>query len=544
MGIFYKNKTIYDQALEYYQKALDIKLKLLGKGHPAVASNYNNMGNVYANKGSYDQALEYFQKAININLKIFGEAHPNVALTYQNIGLLYQKQGNFKKALAYYQEAIMALITDFELENIDKNLKLEKINDALQLLKSLKLKAQTLQEYYNQQSHDIEDLHLSISTYHLATQLIDTIKNSYKNEKTKLSFAEKTSEVYKGAIQTTLQLYTLTKEDSLLQRVFTYSEKNKSSVLSEVLQESQAKSFAGIPDTLLEYERDLKIDLIHYDAQIQKMELSKEPYDTALLDTFRNYFFDLNRQYEKLIQSFETDYPKYYQLKYDFKTLSAKEVQKKLSTGQALIEYFMGDSSLFIFAITPTDYTVHEVPLDSVFKTQLDFLLHKINDKTVLNDQGYGADFYAQYTQAAYDLYRKLLYPVLHNKHDIEELIIIPDGVLSLLPFDILLQEKPPPGSKANYRALPYLIRDYRIRYHYSAKLLFEENIPQKAPENYIGFAPDYKMYSPIDSNKPETKILKHLYVSIRKGYRALQYNKLEVRQISRLVHGAGFFRS
>ena len=541
MGSVYRDKGSYEQALKYYQKALKIKLKVFGGEHPGVASSYNNMGLVYYDKGSYDLALEYHQRALDIWLKVLGAKHPYTAMSYHNMGILYEKWNYFNKALYYFQKSIIILVEGFEEENIAQNPKLEKISDIKELLRSLKQKARTLRKYYSQHSHDIKDFQFSVSTYHLVAQLIDQMKNSYKNEKTKLFFSEKASKTYEEAIQATLQLYALTKEDSLLQQVFIYSEKNKAGVLSEVLQESQAKSFAGIPDSLLEYERDLKIDLTYYDAAIQKRKLNKEPYDTAMVQDFENRFFDLNRQYEKLIQSFETDYPKYYQLKYDFKTLSAEEVQKKLSSGQALIEYFMGDSSLFIFAITPTDYTVHEVPLDSVFKANLDFLLHQINNKTVLNERAYKQDFFAKYTQATYELYRKLLHPALHGKNDIKELIIIPDGALASLPFDILLREKPATTSKANYRALPYLIRDYRIRYHYSAKLLFEENRPQKAPENYIGFAPDYKMESPIDSNKNGTKKQKHLYVLNRKSFGALKYNKPEVRKISRLVHGRAF---
>ena len=40
----------YEKALEFYEKALKIRLKKLGEDHPDVAQTYNNMANVYENQ--------------------------------------------------------------------------------------------------------------------------------------------------------------------------------------------------------------------------------------------------------------------------------------------------------------------------------------------------------------------------------------------------------------------------------------------------------------------------------------------------------------
>ncbi len=37
----------YTKALEYYEKSLKIRLKLLGEEHVDTAANYNNIGFVY-----------------------------------------------------------------------------------------------------------------------------------------------------------------------------------------------------------------------------------------------------------------------------------------------------------------------------------------------------------------------------------------------------------------------------------------------------------------------------------------------------------------
>ena len=52
----------YQQALEYYRKALAIRERVLGTDHPSTATTYNNIAGVYSDLGDYQQALEYQKK--------------------------------------------------------------------------------------------------------------------------------------------------------------------------------------------------------------------------------------------------------------------------------------------------------------------------------------------------------------------------------------------------------------------------------------------------------------------------------------------------
>jgi tetratricopeptide (TPR) repeat protein len=76
----YDNKAEYDKALEYFQKALAIKLKQLGPDHPLVASSYNNIAFLYKAKKDLPKAKEYWEKAYAICLKKLGPNHPHTKL--------------------------------------------------------------------------------------------------------------------------------------------------------------------------------------------------------------------------------------------------------------------------------------------------------------------------------------------------------------------------------------------------------------------------------------------------------------------------------
>ena len=57
-----------------------------------VATSYNNIGNVYDRQGQYERSLEYYQKALEIFIKVSGQDHPAVAASYNNIGVVYDSQ--------------------------------------------------------------------------------------------------------------------------------------------------------------------------------------------------------------------------------------------------------------------------------------------------------------------------------------------------------------------------------------------------------------------------------------------------------------------
>ena len=105
-GDTYRKLGEFDQAEDYYQKALEIEVKQLGPNHVDVATSYNNIGQVYSKKGDFDKAMDYYQRALEIKEKQLCPNHVDVAVSYNNIGLVYSKKGDFDKAMDYFQRAL------------------------------------------------------------------------------------------------------------------------------------------------------------------------------------------------------------------------------------------------------------------------------------------------------------------------------------------------------------------------------------------------------------------------------------------------------
>jgi tetratricopeptide (TPR) repeat protein len=94
------------KSLEYSQKALAIREKVLPPDHPDLASSYNNLAATYGALGQNDKQLAYHQKALAIREKVLPPDHPDLANSYNNLAATYGALGQNDKRLEYHQKAL------------------------------------------------------------------------------------------------------------------------------------------------------------------------------------------------------------------------------------------------------------------------------------------------------------------------------------------------------------------------------------------------------------------------------------------------------
>jgi tetratricopeptide (TPR) repeat protein len=64
MATLFQAQSQYLEAIENYQKTLDIRLEFLGKKHIAVAEVYGGLGEVYMSLDRYDSAAYFFHESV------------------------------------------------------------------------------------------------------------------------------------------------------------------------------------------------------------------------------------------------------------------------------------------------------------------------------------------------------------------------------------------------------------------------------------------------------------------------------------------------
>ncbi len=90
LGLLVMHRGRTDEAMSYYQKALQIK--------PDHVYALNNLGNVLASRGQWDEAIAYYRKALSIE--------PNYAMGHNNLGNILVHLGQLDEGRAQYQRAL------------------------------------------------------------------------------------------------------------------------------------------------------------------------------------------------------------------------------------------------------------------------------------------------------------------------------------------------------------------------------------------------------------------------------------------------------
>jgi len=127
----------YKGAIEYYERALRIDEKRLGKEHPDVAIWINNIGMVLQDMGDLQGAREYLERALGIDEKTYGKEHPDVAIDVNNIGSVLQDMGDLQGAREHYERALRIDEKTYGKEHPDVAIDVNNIGSVLQAMGDL-----------------------------------------------------------------------------------------------------------------------------------------------------------------------------------------------------------------------------------------------------------------------------------------------------------------------------------------------------------------------------------------------------------------------
>ncbi len=449
---------------------------------------YQRFGEVYLAQKDTKQASIAFQKALETRQRVFGKKHYKTAETYASIGDLNLQNGQIQDALAEYQQAIIAQCDNFEATDIAQNpthFNRTFISQVLPGLFSKKMDA--LLQLDAQNGTDRAYLHMAWNAAKAAVSVIDSLKSSpTKSDDDKHRLLAESYTVYEKALHVAALIGEMAGPEA-----FAIMEKSKSIVLLQAFHNANATRIAGIPDAMLDKELSLKYELNTLEDNI---ELNRDNETmTSALRTRRN---KVKSDYQHLIADFQKNNPNYYQLKYAPAAISVETVRSELlNDGQAVLEYFVGDSSVFVLTFTKTDLQFKEIKKTFPLAQMVSALAESIQGGNPSRPD-YTAGFNEknqQYTALASSVYQAVFEPIASNLPN--KIILVPDGVLSYVPFDALLTRPVSTGFGA-FNTHPYLMQAHEISYAYSISMLLEIKKKQITTEGVLALAPIFKDYS------------------------------------------------
>jgi tetratricopeptide (TPR) repeat protein len=504
MASVYDSWGQYSKALEYFEKSLAIMMKIgdsTGEGF-----TLNDIGKVYNSRGQYAKALEYYEKSLAImrkNSNANGEAN-----TLASMGKLNAQTGKYKDAEKAMKQALEILqrmgVPTSAIQDDLANLYLEtgdlskaealfkETNDnsslgRLALMKSdypsaLKFyenavtssektgEAEALFRSYTglaRSYEGMEDYSRAEEYYEKAMNLTEKIRAGLRPSERKNFFEFKIggfsrSEPPKDLARIRMKL---NRHDGAIQTL----EMTKARAFADHLSETSASGASGAPRQILEKEQSLVNRLASLKKELAKIDRAKQSGRYEILSKETR---DADADLSSFVESLWKNNPEYAAVKYP-RPIGIKD--SALAPNECVVMFDVSGSGVLIKLIRNQNET------ESFFKKwNVDDLEKQVKKFREPFENQHLREFDPK---LAGMLYRQLLQAVLLDVPKGTPLIIIPDGILAILPFEALVT-----GGKANWRqiddenwprdhtdypqGITYLGDEYPISYYQSLSAL------------------------------------------------------------------------
>jgi len=481
LGVAYREIGFYGDAVNHLESALEVWESIYPQSHPAKAFVLSNLGQTYLKMGDSETALAFYMRSLKTYQESYGDKHPDIASTFNAIGNIKISQRLYDEGLLLYQQALQANIKDFNTLSLHAVPPLEGFYNGNVLFFSLLFKAEALEARYYGKSLKFKDLLLSLNTIQQGDTLIEKLRQQINNEGDKIALGAMANDVYAHGVRVAHALAeNAWRKKEYSELAFYFAEKSKSAVLLDAISDANAKSFAGIPDQLLEEERYLKALKAYCNEQLAQKPNQEEE------QSLRDILFKVNRDYEQFVKNLEDKFPEYYNLKFNQAIPGVKEIQSRLNEKKCLISYFIDERNnlLYTFVITRFHYKIYTKAIPPDF----DKLITGLRNSLYFNE-------IKSYKTSADKLGSLFLPPVEKN---ISELVIIPTGRMAVVPFEALLTRS---VKTEDYAQLPYLLFRYSINYEFSAGLITREK-PSKPSGNS---SPAILLCAPVEFRSDST---------------------------------------
>jgi CHAT domain-containing protein len=480
LGETYQRMKLYDEALKYQQKRLVLNRSEYGENHGAVAQGLKSIGNTYFQLGDYLNAEKYFRQALEMNAAVNGMHHPATSDSYLTISKIQEIKGDVLGALTSVQTGIKIIVPDLEdTDDLYANPDSQSFCTVRQQLLELIIRKADLFTKYYEQTLDIKDLQASQNTYLTAVDLSEIIRNDFVDSRSKNYLAETSKPLFEKCLLANLTLHKLTNESEYLVSAFQLMEKNKSRLLLESIQESQIKSKLDLPDSLFNSENGLKNRIAFLEESILNAQVNPEK-DSLKFIGLKEELFATREKLSVLIDQFRKQFPKYHQAKYNHLQTTPHDLQQKaIVDNELLLEFFAGDSTLYMASIFHDSFNVTALSPNTMLYAKN--LTDAIQTKNI-----------EDFLENSYKLYSILTEPIFTQKEKLpEKIIIVPDGIISYFPFELLLTEQ---SSSTDYQNAAYAIKQHTFSYQFSSSLLLNQmkNTNRQTNGKLAAFAPEF----------------------------------------------------
>lgn len=487
IGDMYWELADRPNALHYYDLAAEVtKLTSLDS-----SSNLTLQADTLLTNGQAQEALFFYQQALDFRIANYGSQHPLTASCRAYVAKAKAANHDTLAALADYQSVIQSSTVNFDstdpYDNPPADAEVINLNT---LLEAMSGKGSLLLELALEQDDQVT-LKAAASCLQRSIDFLELLRRKPLSDPAKLFWNQRSSQLIEAAIRADLELYEQYADEAYLERAFLTNEKGNSFLLLSAMRTEAAIAFAGVPRSITDKEHELRNAILTYEQKVLAEENRCQSAREKQLDLWREKLSGLRLEYEQLLFQIEQEYPNYFALKFAPAPHLLSDWQSMLGQEQmALISYFQGEEQLYLFFLTEASIQLIEVDDFSSYPQDIQSYMSLISKPAALIRNSRSS--FRSFSQIGFRLYEQLLASAIAAcPNHIDRLIIIPSAELASLPFSLLLQTAVAEDVAADFRKLPYLLTNYAVSYASSATVWLEaiRTTRSRTSSSYRGFA-------------------------------------------------------
>ncbi len=451
LGSVYRDMGMLDSASFYISKALELNSEFFGENSKEVAESLYLLSISIPDKR---RAQKLRVKAIKKKLSFYNEGAEEMSQTYQMVADWFRRNNENDSSLYYYQKSLMQPVDKF-LQTPSLDLEFG-VNSKMAY--NLVGKAEVLQRVGKSRKSP-EFLASAIAHYKLYSEVYYRLLSGRESEAERLDFVNSSKASYDLAIEASYLLHEIS--GSGIVDFWFFVEKSKSAVLMLQAQEALVEIEKSADLTLVTQKRALQ-------GELKKLSLQSQQ-STSNLDSIRHVLFSLNRA----IDSIEIKMG----VKSDSKNTSGEIISydqvlksELIKGGGCILQTYTSDSTIYLLTITEHQTNISRFdPRDYELMSSRVKMLKKVLNEGVKSTER--KEQFAAFVSSSNKLYSFLLQKVRIEK--ISRLVVIADGFLASIPFEVLISKPPKNIELVDYRGLPYALKSTDIAYGYSASWYF-----------------------------------------------------------------------
>ncbi|MBQ9205942.1 MAG: tetratricopeptide repeat protein [Treponema sp.] len=444
IAMVYQQKESYGEAIRSYKKALDVYLSIYGESHTMTAMAYSNLGTTYRDKKDYDIALRYLNKAKSIREQLLGENHPDTASVYVDIALVCASKNDYENAFLYNEKALAVYEKTFGSEHPHTAL----IYFNMGLYYHIKKNTERASEYWAKSVHASKNISNYVDTIERMKKIIrfstddGLVKSALETgiEATERARLDLTS-IKTDLLQQSLPLYyqgvAFEAAHNNVEKAFEYSESLRNRGFLDQLGFETALKLDGITEKERTDVRTFSQEIAQARKEIATQNELGEKRSNEKLVRAGERLAKAEHELEILDSRLSERIPAYAQLRSP-KTATAKDTQAWCGIQRVILEYIVWQNMSYCFVIQSNG--IHIVPIDSEYDYAL--AATELRNAVFKKRQSLFSGKKASIQKYRSELYAKLIAPVRPYFTDgTKRILIVPDGALSSIPFDILGNE-------------------------------------------------------------------------------------------------------